>query len=314
VGQGDGWNLLFRHQFNPNQILAIVPQGGAAVRRVKISENNSPLPQCRVFFNYNFFNDVYAGIGDVNRYTAGAEWAFNDKCSSLEVRAPFASTIDSTQTVGAIGHGTEFGNVTLTYKQVWRQSECAVITYGLGVAIPTSRDARLLLPSGQEALHVDSEAVHLLPYVALLNRTTERLFWQSFIQLDFDCNGNPVHAGLPGPGLDRIGVIQDSALLFIDFGMGYTFYENECAQALTAAAALLELHYSTTLQDADTVQGNGFVVRDFDNRFDVLNLTAGVNFMLQHGASIRPAMVVPLRTGNDRQFDYEAVVQANWSF
>ena len=46
-------------------------------------------------------------------------------------------------------------------------------------------------------------------------------------------------------------------------------------------------------------------------RFDVLNLTLGVNIILNDSMTIRPAMVIPLSDGNDRQFDYEAMVQVN---
>jgi hypothetical protein len=315
VNQPNGWSLFIQHTFIPAQVVAIVPEGGGAgVRRVKVSENNSPLPQSRVFFNYNFFNDVIGGIGDVNRYTFGAEWTLDGGCSSLDLRVPFAATIDATQTAGAIGHGMEFGNVALTYKRVLRRNECAVLSGGLGLAAPTSSGSRLLRPDGREILHIESEAVHLLPFLAVLAKPTERFFWQSFLQLDVDVNGNPVHADLLGLQPTRIGVIQDATLLFADLGAGYSLFENECGRICTGAAALLELHYSTTLQDADTAEGNGFMVRGLTNRFDVLNLTAGVNLLCRNGATLRPAMVIPLRTDDDEHFDYEAIFQANWNY
>jgi hypothetical protein len=76
------------------------PAGGAAVRRVKIGENNSSIPRDRFIFNYSFFNDVNDGIGDVNRYTVGFEHTLFSENNSIEVRFPIASTLDVVQIAG----------------------------------------------------------------------------------------------------------------------------------------------------------------------------------------------------------------------
>ncbi|HUG67252.1 MAG TPA: hypothetical protein VMM76_05855, partial [Pirellulaceae bacterium] len=92
IGNGDGWALDFQHTFTPTHNTVLVPAGGVAVRRMKLSENNSPIPRNRFIANYNFFNDVIGGIGDVNRYAFGFERTFLNESSSVEVLFPFAST------------------------------------------------------------------------------------------------------------------------------------------------------------------------------------------------------------------------------
>src|SRR5690606_19169299 len=89
---------------------------GAVVGRQKIAENSSPIPRSRVFVNYSFFDaTALAPEGvDVSRVTPGFEYAFFGDSLSIEVRAPFASTLDSD--VNFFGRTStrevEFGNVT----------------------------------------------------------------------------------------------------------------------------------------------------------------------------------------------------------
>jgi hypothetical protein len=316
VGSADGWTLAFSHIFTPDAVSVFVPNGGAAgVRRIKISEDNSPQPRCRVFWNYNFFNDVFGGVGDVNRYVFGIERAFWNNQASIEVRAPFAATLASDQIVtdGAALRDTEFGNMTFTYKHVLIQGDRGLLSAGLGVAIPTGDDARLSLPAGPTILAIDNESVHLLPFAAILSNATDRLFWQAFVQLDIDANGNPVRGDVTGANVAPIGVFQDATLLFVDVGMGYRAYQNPNG-AVTQISPVAELHYATTLQDIDTVAGGGLTVQGVTDRFDVLNLTLGVDFATQGAVNIRPAVAFPLTGGSGNQFDYEAMLQVNMGY
>ena len=59
-----------------------------------IGDNESPAPQTRIFFDYNFFNDVKAGgnLSDVNRETFGVERTFWDDRASIGLRVPFVQT------------------------------------------------------------------------------------------------------------------------------------------------------------------------------------------------------------------------------
>jgi hypothetical protein len=101
-----------------------IPEPG--VGRIKIAENNSPVPRNRVFVNYSDFNDVRLGRDaiDVRRVSPGLERTFLDDQMSLTVQVPFASTLNSDITVDGAsdGRAMEFGNVNLTLKAILTES------------------------------------------------------------------------------------------------------------------------------------------------------------------------------------------------
>jgi hypothetical protein len=311
VGQGDGWSLVANYAWSPNQVIVNVPYGGASVRRVKIADNTSPEPRDRLFFNFNFFRDVIGGLGDVSQYTFGCERTFWDGSGSLEVRVPFAATLAGEQTVGVEARDVEFGNVAAWFKAVLYEIPTGLISAGLGVAAPTGSSTRVLI--GQTPiLQIENQAVHLLPFLGAMSTPRERWFWQGFLQLDVNTNGDPVRGDVTGRRLSQFGVLQDATLLFADAGVGYALYENADTRGLTRFSPTAELHYSTTLQDTDVAAGNGFLIRSPTPRFDVLNLTLGASFLWNERLWIRPAMVLPLRDDGDRHFDYEAMLQIDW--
>lgn len=309
VGNGDGWILDFAHTFTPIQGTVPVPSGGVAVRRFKISENNSPIPRDRFIANYNFFNDVIGGIGDVNRYAFGFERTFFDGSSSVEVLFPFASTLAADQVAsGVIAKNTQFGDIPIILKTILCERDEYVFTGGLGVTVPTGSDARVFNTQGNEIIHIDHASVHMLPYLALLRAYDSGWYWQSFLQLDVDTNGNKVQADLQGVNLQPVGVLQEQTLLFADLAVGYQITQLDDNNPV-AVAATAELHYATPLQSSDSITAGALDLRNLVNRFDVVNLTLGMNFLTNRNFSIRPAMVIPL---SDDQFDYEAMVQANY--
>jgi hypothetical protein len=92
-------------------------------------------------------------------------------------------------------------------------------------------------------------------------------------------------------------------------------------------APIIELHYSTTMQNEDQVNGPLGTVGlppQFDSpglpgstahgRRNVLDLTAGLQFELGACSSLTVAGVAPLKTGLNRDYDAEFVVQFNRRF
>lgn len=309
IGVGTGWAMDYQHTFTPIQSNILVPSGGVAVRRMKISENNSPIPRDRFIANYNFFNDVIGGIGDVNQYAFGFERTFLNESSSIEVLFPFASTLAADQVAnGVIAKNTQFGDIPIILKTILAERDEYVLAGGLGITVPTGSDARLFNTLGNEVVHIDHSSVHLLPYLALLRGYDSGWYWQSFVQMDIDTNGNRVQADLTGANLQPVGVLQEQTLLFADLGVGYQFTELG-EDGSPAIAATAEVHYSTPLQNSDSITAGALDIRNLVNRFDVVNLTLGLNVLTNRKFSIRPAMVIPL---SDDQFDYEAIVQANY--
>jgi hypothetical protein len=130
----------------------------------------------------------------------------------------------------------------------------------------------------------------------------------------------------PSRNFTQRGTIEDQSLLQLDIGGGYWLYRNPMAQYVTGIASLLELHYTTTLEDADilTFQPQP-VLFEFDratrefptrvgnlaNRVDFLNLTIGGVIEIDRDATLAVGYVAPLRDDFDRTFDGELNVQFN---
>lgn len=105
------------------QVLAL-PGAGGTVGRIKMSEDNSPIPRDRLIFTYDSFGGVpYTadGVG-VNRYQFGVEKTFRDGLWSAEVRLPFAGTLASTYAQGAEMKDAELGNLRFAFKRLWVQT------------------------------------------------------------------------------------------------------------------------------------------------------------------------------------------------
>lgn len=289
---------------------------GLALRRIKISEMNSPLPKHRIYGSFNFYNDVINGVGDVSRYFLGIEKAYCDNLMSIDVRIPFSSTLDSTQTTSGIGsRNAEFGNLTVTTKAVLMRNGACTLTGGLGLSLPTAKDAKVVSASSNaELLRIDNDAVHVLPYVAGLWTPNSLFFMQWFLQWDIDTRGNDVHARHSSGAMLDIGRLDDQTLTFADLTMG-TWLRRCPGRTLWGIVPVAELHYATTGDDADSVSNGSFRVGSAANRYDVLNLTLGSHFMFRE-STLTTGLATPLRRSNfgDRQFDYEAVVQLERRF
>jgi hypothetical protein len=295
----------------------------AADRNFKIAENSSPIPADRVFFNYNHFaNALETFDGPVlglDRFNFGIEKTFWDENWSVELRIPFARGLDSTQVVGqeAGVEGTEFGNLAMAVKAVLLRGRCSTLSAGLGVVFPTGSDSELFFDDGAGSLlplgSVQNEAVHMQPFLGHLWTPNDRLFVQSFAQLDFDLNGNQTQIR----GVE--GRLQDQSLLFLSTSIGYWAYRDPCARFVKGIAPVIELHYTTTLQspDAAPAELNGETPEDYEIatitnpawRQDIMNLTGGFHFQLFQSTRLTVAGAFPLRSNWDREFDAEFTMQ-----
>ncbi len=336
-----GGNQMFLPSFDSPH-LSVMPVGGGD-RRVKLSENNSPFPTDRVFLNYNHFHNALRDVNnrelDLDRYTLGIEKTFCDGWWSAELRLPFAYGLDSTQLVGtpSTNSATEFGNLTLILKRAVLRNDRWAIGTGLALVTPTASDA--VITGEGNALLVANDAYHLLPFVGVNFSPGERFWTQAFLQADFDANGNAVlFAGPattppgipPGQGEPPVrGVLQDQSLLFMDAAMGYWLFRDPSGcRLISGIAPILELHYSTTMQDGDIIATpRGDAIGGFDlsgeqtaggpvtsRRLDVLNLTAALRFQIGARSQLTVAGVAPLRSGDDQQFDGEFDLQYVWNY
>lgn len=316
-GVAEGYDLQFDYLFRPDVIVVNVPSpgGGGAVGRVKIAENNSPIPRDRIYFNYSLFHNVplTSRDPDVNRYTPGFEKTFWNGNGSVELRVPFASTLDSNITAGAVtnGNNTEFGNATGILKLLLWSNDNWAFAGGLGVSAPTADDVVVSLPNGRPLIAIDNDAFHLQPYMGVLWTPSDRFFAQGFAEVDVDIDGNPVWADLQGLGLERMGRLKDATLMIADLGIGYWIYRSNSSQRVTGVAPVWELHYNRSLEDQDVLRQGNFVIGNANQEVDVLNTTIGLNLEFFNYALITAGYTAPLSDADDRQFDGEFRVMCN---
>lgn len=286
----------------------IVP--GSVVGRQKISENSSPLPRNRVYVSYSYFDNTPLARGgiDVHRFTPGIEKTFLDGDMSFEVRLPFASTLDSTTRVSSrtSEESAELGDLTMYLKALLYDTPDFALAAGLGLSLPTSDD-RQVQDGGVIVAEIESEAVHLLPYLGALYTPGSRFFAQGFVQLDFDTNGNGVSDGGPA------GTLQDPTLIYLDLGAGYWIYRNFGRSGLISGIApIFELHYNASVSGNDQVVGSNFEFGTGDN-LDVVNLVFGLTTALHNNAELTFGYTMPFE-GSDQQFDGELRVFYNHFF
>lgn len=285
--------------------------GGGVVGTLKIAENTSPMPRDRLFFNYSYFTNVPLSPNGINmnRFTPGFEKTFLDGTSSLEVRLPFATTLNSNITANGITDGdhTEFGNVNLAWKSLVYRDEELAFSGGLQVTIPTADPINVNLADGTTVFKVKNQAVHLMPFVGALYTPDERLFSQGFLQLDVAANGNDVLANLDLTRLRQVGTAQDNTYLYIDWNVGYWAYLSEDdSSVLTGVAPMFELHFNQSLQHNDVVGTAGsFQLGTFGRNYSVLNAVIGTTFQFGQQSSMTMGYSAPIGSGADRQFDGE---------
>jgi hypothetical protein len=112
----------------------------------------------------------------------------------------------------------------------------------------------------------------------------------------------------------------------LNLGTSYLFVDNPQASGLKQLAALFEMHYTSTLQDANlstipltvassvgTVPLQDITVGNGKNRVDLLNVAMGVS-MNYGGWIVTNGVVAPLRDEANRGFDFEYNMQIQRPF
>lgn len=338
--------------FGNNGQIAIVGQtgvvnfaGAAGDRRFKLTENISPIPVDRFFFTFNHFSqpvrDVNGDAQDVDRYLLGLEKTFFNNNMSIEVRVPMVRGLDNNQVRNDVAIpndntlSAELGDVTLIGKAIAHQTDRSVFSYGLGMTLPTADDTNVI--GDPATFRLENQALHLLPFMSAYFRPNNDMWITFSTQFDFDVVGSSL---ITNDGLGNVNSIEtdrfyEQSLLFLDMTAGWWFLEKRDSSSwLQRMAAILELHYTTTLTDFDSFQsstgqfivgsGESFTSSSFssfgsgiggapnvaDNgRLDVWNLTLGLRAKCIHGWLITGAVVLPLTKGRDQIFDTEYAIQ-----
>jgi hypothetical protein len=249
----------------------------------KISENENPAPQTRVFAMYNYYSDVQASgqafgapNSQVHREIGGLEYAFWDGTASLGFRVPAFQT----HTAGGF-EDSEFGDLTIIYKYAfYRDRETRnLLSAGLVLTVPTGPSLPLV---GQS--NVNSTIFQ--PYVGGIWH-----FGDAYV-VNFTSLAVPTDS-------------RDITLFFESIGVGYKLYHSEDPDAyLTSIVPQAELHVNVPLNH----EGLDSLPIGFSTSVD---FTGGCYFTC-HRATIGLAAGTPL-TG-PKPYGVEGVATLNYRF
>lgn len=291
--------------------------GGASYNA---AHNNRAAPTDRAYFLYNgFYNAVnYTqpgaippyGSADLHLYTAGVEKTFLDGTWSLDLRMPFTNGFNLVTNDFATDSG-RIGNLSAFLKHLAYEDDAIALSGGLGFGLPTGSD--VVSSNGYGTLTLQNEAIHLMPFVAMTASPNDNWFIQAFAQIDFAATGNEVIANNVG-----VGKYTEQNLLHLDATLGRWLAQDLDRYYLNGIAAIVELHYTSTLNNSDAVfvsslGGFGYLGNPL-NRLDLLNLTSGLHFQISELSNLRVGAVVPLRAQPERVFDSEIQVSFNRMF
>jgi len=325
---------MFGDEFDPAARLTVtgnftsfadLPLAGGA-RRLKIAENNKPIPMDRAYFVYNHYQNVMVstpgGTGQpaiaqsLDRYLFGFEKRLGRAgVWSIDVRMPLIGQYHQAGAVQSV-EGGEVGNLNIALKRLlWTNGRFA-LGGGVSVDIPTGSDVSAT--AYNVTANVSNDAVFIAPFIGFTRSKNDRWFQNGILQIDLPTCGNRItfDTGLNTP--PPPGTWYDQTLLRVDVGGGYWLYRNRCASGLTGLAAIIEAHYTTALNDADTygeeIASDVFEFGVPAGRNDQINLTAGLHAELWRRTTIRVAGVFPLQEASDRQFDAEVHLSINRYF
>ncbi|MEX0584994.1 MAG: hypothetical protein WD176_00015, partial [Pirellulales bacterium] len=325
--------------------------------RTNLAENNSPMPRDRAFFRYEHFHNTTSAeiFGQpssfsVDRFLVGLERTFLDGMISFDVRMPFASQLSSDlvvtqqpgfsnlpidQTELELGNLGVIGKVLLVGRPNWGLSA------GLAITAPTAEATRIRMrvdgqmPGGssqnvENELTVDNESANLTPFIAVMFAPEGALFFNGFVQFDVPTGDQAISirqsaasfsAGNQLTDLGTVrGELDQQSLLRMNMAGGMWIYRDATGTStLQALAALVELHYTTSIENAETWTGDvvlsdsGQVPGQIDpgdetlalslgnpnETFELVNLTLGAH--AEFGRSnVAVGVVFPLSTGADR--------------
>lgn len=294
--------------------------GAGLVGIEKITENTSPMPRDRVFFNYSNFGGVplTGGGVNVNRMTPGFEKTFFDGMTSLEMRLPFATTLSNNVLVDGVTNTgtTQFGDMSLTGKMLLYTDDSLAVSGGLQMALPTASDLTARLTDGTQLVRINNDTVYLMPFLGALYTPGERFFSQGFLQFDAPANANRVFVNNfnPNGNLDPAGKVRDVPFLFADIGSGYWLYRDDEAQGLTGFSTTLELHYNRSLQPTNVVNTALYRIGSVLNNVEMLNVVIGGNLHFNLNSTLTVAYVTPIGNSADQLFNHELRVFFNYRF
>lgn len=270
-------------------VRSVVP----SVRGFKVSENQSPRPQDRVFSSFNFYGDIN---GQVNRRAGGVitsmrayranfgfEKTFLDGNASIGMRFPIDGLTVNTPYKPIGGTNATVGNLSIFGKYVlWQDDQGKrLISTGMMVTTPTG-PSRFAGSPASFGFH-DTLIQPFLGFFWAL----DRFYAQGFTAIEVPTTS------------------RDVTMFYKDVGIGYFLYRSEDPDAcLRAFVPTFEVHVNTPLNHRGAL-------RAFDQAGtpDVVDLTYGANTYLGRRSVLSVGVATPV-TG-PRPFAYEVMAILN---
>jgi hypothetical protein len=280
----------------------------------KIAEGESPRPMDRVFFRYNYYNnlspdrwkDPTLPVHNVNLdlYTFGMEKTFFDGAVSLGMRIPF-HTLDAegkdfhlapdpvTGVVGPVPGGpgidqTNWGNIVAVAKAVlWEDRPAGdILSAGVVASVPTASNVQI--DPGISAL------MYFQPFTGFI-LTSGDLYVQGFTSM-------------------TLPIARPEAFVsFSDIGVGYYVWRDTSgSRLLSAVAPTLEMHYTAPIRQPDPTASLFGNFSDAVRIHNTVDFTLGTTFEFSNRATLGLGLAIPV-TGQ-RPFDMEGLVQLNMMF
>jgi hypothetical protein len=277
------------------------PHGAAlfypTVRNFKVSENQSPRPQDRFFFDFNFYSNVNSAVNTAQRspinqmnaytYLWGFEKTFDQGNGSIGIRLPLNSLTATSNTPGVSAPtSTALGNLDIFAKYILKQNvqTGSLITAGFQIT-PQTATSRF---AGAPYVY-GLNTTYFQPFIAYIWQR-DRFYLQGFSGFDFPANN------------------ADVTLMYNDIGLGYFLYRNmDTRRFITAIAPTFEVHVNTPFNHR-----NPFNTFDPAASTYVTNLTYGLNVMMFGRSMITAALVTPV--SSPKPFDAEFALLFNYYF
>ena len=279
---------------NPRDRSLIAP----SVSGFKIAENQSPIPQDRIFYSFNYFDNVNEDLNrhfespltgiKLYRHVFGLEKTFNNGMGSVGARVPlntlYADSFEPRLNSG--GNSTSFGNLTLFTKYILllNQRTGSLATVGLALTPPTGPDT-----------------LAGAPFIRGINTT----YFQPFMGYYFNFDRWFLH------GFTAVDVpmnTQNPTMAYNDIGVVYYLYRNrEQGGFITAIAPTFEVHVNNPLNHRSE-----YSLFDPSGTPDIVNLTYGINFEFNRSAVLTWGFVTPVT--NPKPFDFETLLLLNIRF
>lgn len=291
--------------FGPDRPLGVggsgITRGGTAlpsVRGFKISENENPRPQDRIYFGFNYFDSINESINQrlgseihdvrVYREIFGFEKTFLDGDASVGLRLPLNTLNFASEIEGLGGADTALGDLTAIFKYALINDRTTGNALPIGLAVTAPTGASHL---GGTPLFTGYHSTVLQPFTGYVYNLTDRLYSMGFSALDIPMDS------------------RDVTYMTNDISVGYYLFRAQPGEdrLVTGVVPTFEVHVTTPLNHR-----GAFVTDDPMGAPDVVAFTAGTTFVFGQRSTLAIGYGTPV-TG-PRPYSYEILAQLNVRF